>query len=92
MIKDYLDGLANTNQWGDELTLQAMAHSQRVNIQIISSKGAQHDRHYPDVKNPNWSTLYIGHYPEQHYVSTTLVTDMVWYGMVWYGMVCLCYA
>ena len=72
-MEKYLKELATPGVWGDQLTLLAMANSQRVNIQMISAQGSDFNRSYPDDQILGWPTIYIGYYLDQHYVSTTLV-------------------
>ena len=75
--EDYLRKMRNRSEFGDHLTLLALAREYNVQIVVLSSIGLDHtlivsneDKLYVDRY-----TLFLGHYPEHHYVSLNVSTQ-----------------
>ena len=70
--ESYLNKMAQQTTWGDHLTLDAIANVFNVTIQVAAAFEDPAIITVEPVK-PSTTVIFVGLYPESHYVSTVLI-------------------
>lgn len=76
-LDTYVEKMKSSWEYGDHLTLIAVAREYNVQFLIISSAGLDHAvivSNDNQIK-PNRQTLTLGHFPENHYVSVEIAKE-----------------
>ena len=83
-IDTYLKRMSDTNTFGDNLTLLALARELNCQFVVVNSRGRSYNRLVSNtgVYSEEMSTFTLGFYPEIHYVSVEITNGNILTGII----------